>query len=79
MQLTLVILFSGATTMHQLLIQGCSAGALQACGYIQGAYCCMLTPCVECLHLHNVSTAFAKEDLLMKKTKQRTGYGAKWV
>ena len=25
-----------------------SVGTLQACGYIQSVYCCMLTPYVEC-------------------------------
>ena len=38
-----------------------------------------LTPCMEYWHLHEVSTAFAEEDLLMKKIEQRTGYGAKRV
>ena len=36
---------SGRKSMH---VHWMSAGTLQACGYIQSVYCCMLTPCMKC-------------------------------
>ena len=36
---------------------------------MQDEYCCMLTPCMECLYLREVSTDIVKEDLSMKKDR----------
>ena len=78
MQLTLVLLLV-YTQYCNTLIQACTLAEhehIQVCGYIQSVYCCMLTPCMKYQHLCEVSTAIAKEDLLISKLGDRNRKGS---